>query len=146
MTDPIETLQTAVRQTLIQSPDVLALVDADSIRSGPTRPDKFPSIILANPQTMNLGRAAGGQYLTRVFLDLHIWATELGANAAQSIGAVLTHVLWDAPALISGTVSFTADVDGYSRPSFTYMRDPDPDKTYGHGVGTIEAVLMWRPE
>jgi len=139
MIDPTITLQTAVRKTLIESPEVLALVDADSIRTGPTRPDNFPSVILANPQTMNLGRAAGGQYCTRVFLDLHIWAMDAGANLAQNIGAVLTHVLWDAPTPDS---AIFAD---YTRPSFRYIRDPDPDKSYAHGVGTVEAAILWRP-
>lgn len=139
MIDPVEALQTALRKVLINDADVIALVDADNIRSGSTVPANFPSVILANPQTVNLGRAAGGQYLTRVYLDLHIWARDQGANTATHIGAALTNALWDAP---QGSLLM---IQEYVRPDFRYIRDPDPDKAYMHGVGTVEAAMMWRP-
>lgn len=139
MIDPVTALQTTVRKALISDADVLALVNADNIRSGSTIPANFPSVILANPQTVNLGRAAGGQYLTRVFLDLHIWAEDQGANTATHIGALLTNALWDCPTG-SGLM-----IQEYTRPDFAYQRDPDPDRAYCHGVGTLEAVVMWMP-
>lgn len=139
MIDPTEILQTAVRSTLIQSPDLLKLVDSENVRSGSTIPARFPCVVMASPQTMNLGRAGGGQYCTRVFIDLHIWAEEHGANAAQQIGAVVSHLLWDTPEPNAAIIA------EYTRPSFTFMRDPDPDKSYSHGVGTVEAAILWRP-
>lgn len=139
MVDPAEILQIAVRSALIGNPDVLALVDANHIRSGSTVPAHFPCVIMGAPQMINLGRAAGGQYATRVFVDLHIWAQEHGASEAQQIGAVLSHVLWDAPTPDGAIMA------EYVRPSFKYMRDPDPDKSFSHGVGTVEATILWRP-
>ncbi|NDW43661.1 DUF3168 domain-containing protein [Ruegeria sp. PrR005] len=138
MIDPSLEFQTAIRAQLITNQYVSALVPADHVRAGSTRPDKLPTIILANPQTINLGRASGGQYLTRVFFDLHIWALEDGADMARQIGTAVSVALWDAP------TSATVGIDAYERPSFTYMRDPDPEKAYCHGVGTVEGVIRWR--
>jgi hypothetical protein len=137
MFEPSTILQTAIRDTLINSADLTALVMPNDIRSGSTRPSNFPTVIMANPQTINLGRAAGGQYCTRVFLDLHIWALEQGSDAAQRIGGIASHLLWDAP-IPEGVL-----IIDYQRPSFAYMRDPDPDKSYAHGVGTVEASILW---
>lgn len=137
MIDPSIEFQTAIRAALIAHPEVSALVPADHVRAGSTRPDKLPTIIMASPQTVNLGRASGGQYLTRVFLDLHIWSIEDGADMARQIGAAVSVALWDAPQ------SATVGIDAYERPSFTYMRDPDPERAYCHGVGTVEGVIRW---
>jgi len=138
MTDPSIEFQTAIRAALIAHPKVNALVSADHIRAGSTRPDMLPTIIMANPQMINLGRASGGQYLTRVFIDLHIWAVVDGADMARQIGAAASVALWDAP------LSDVVGIDAYDRPGFTYMRDPDPERAYCHGVGTIEGVIRWR--
>ena len=138
MIDPSLEFQTALRAALIAAPAVSALVPADHIRAGSTRPDKLPTVILAHPQLINLGRASGGQYLTRVFIDLHIWALENGADMARQIGAAVSVALWDAPQ------SATVGIDAYKRPGFAYMRDPDPARAYCHGVGTVEGVIRWR--
>ncbi|MFC2967716.1 DUF3168 domain-containing protein [Acidimangrovimonas pyrenivorans] len=138
MIDPSIAFQTAVRAALIADPAVSALVPADHVRAGSTRPDKLPTIIIASPQTINLGRASGGQYLTRVSLDLHIWAVEDGADMARQIGAAASVALWDVPA------SNEVGIDAYQRPGFSYMRDPDPERAYCHGVGTVEGVIRWR--
>lgn len=138
MIDPSIEFQTAIRAALIADPAVSALVPAEHVRAGSTRPDKLPCIIMASPQMINLGRASGGAYLTRVFLDLHIWALEDGADMARQIGAAASVALWDVPQ------SATVGVDAYERPGFTYMRDPDPERAYCHGVGTVEGVIRWR--
>lgn len=138
MIDPSLEFQTAIRAALIAHPAVSALVPADHIRAGSTRPDKLPTVIMADPQLINLGRASGGQYLTRVFIDLHIWALESGADLARQIGGAVSVALWDAPH------SDTVGIDAYERPGFAYRRDPDPERAYCHGVGTVEGVIRWR--
>lgn len=138
MIDPSLEFQTAVRAALIAHPKVSALVPAEHVRAGSTRPDKLPTIILANPQMINLGRASGGQYLTRVFIDLHIWALEDGADMARQIGVAASVALWDAPE------TATIGIDAYERPGFAFVRDPDPERAYCHGVGTVEGVIRWR--
>jgi hypothetical protein len=98
----------------------------------------MPCIILADPQTINLGRSSGGAYLTRVYIDVHIWAFEDGADMARQIGGAVTGALWDSPIPVQ-------DINEYERPSFKYIRDPDPEKAHAHGVGTVEAVVRWLP-
>lgn len=138
MITPDIEFQTQIRSALIASSEVTGLVPVDHIRAGSTRPDKLPCVIMANPQTVNLGRS-GDWYVTRVYLDLHIWALEDGADMARQIGAAVAHVLWDAPECVEN------DIGAYERPSFNYMRDPDPDKAYCHGVATVSGVVRWRP-
>ncbi|MHA6646413.1 tail completion protein gp17, partial [Mesorhizobium sp. A623] len=102
-----------------------------------TRPDKLPSIIMAGGQTVFLGNAAGAQYVARVFLDLHIWALEDGADTAKAIGFAVCNALKEAP----NAAGF--GFDEFSLPAVRWMRDPDPDKSYTHGVITVEAVMRW---
>jgi hypothetical protein len=130
--------QTQIRSALIASSAVTDLVPVDHIRAGSTRPDMLPCVILANPDTANLGRSGEWQ-ITRVWLDLHVWAVEDGADMARQIGAAVANALWDAPDLVEN------DIDTYGRPSFKYMRDPDPEKAYCHGVATVSSVVRWRP-
>lgn len=137
MIEPTLALQTAIRAALIAAPAVTALVPAGHIRSGSTRPDNLPSIIMANGQTVFLGNASGAQYLARVFLDLHIWAIEDGADTAKAIGFAVSNVLKEAPD--AAGFSF----DDFSHPAIRWMRDPDPEKAYTHGVLTVEAVMRW---
>lgn len=137
MTDPSITLQTAIRAMLTAHSVVSALVPADHIRAGSTRPDKLPCIILANPQTIHLGRTAGGQFLTRVYMDLHVWALEDGADMARQIGAAAAVALWDSPVPVQ-------DTSEYERPNFRYIRDPDPERAYCHGVASVGCVLRWQ--
>ncbi len=137
MIEPSIMVQTAIRAALIDHPAVSALVPADHIRAGSTRPDNMPCIIMASPQTINLGRTSGGQFSTRVYLDLHIWALEDGADMARQIGGAVAVALWDSPLPV-------ADVTEYERPSFRYVRDPDPERSYCHGIGTVECVVRWQ--
>lgn len=137
MIEPSIALKTAVRTALIAAPSVTALVNANDIRAGSMRPDNMPCIIMGHAQTQHLGRSAGGQYLTRVYLDLHTWAIEDGPDIAQAIGHAVSTALWDAPAPID------CSVDDYERPSFQWLRDPQPEKSYTHGIATVEAVVRW---
>jgi len=137
MIEPTLALQTAIRSALIASSSVIAFVPKDQIRSGSTRPDKLPTIIMSGGQTEFLGYAAGSQYIARVFLDLHIWALDDGADTAQGIGFAVCTALQTAPNAIG--FSF----DDFSRPVVRWMRDPDPALSYAHGVITLEAVIRW---
>lgn len=138
MIEPSLAFQTAIRGALTNNQSVTDLVPVEHIRAGSTRPDKLPCVIMSNPQTIHLGNAAGGWLLTRVFIDLHVWALEDGADIARQIGGAASLALWDAP------VSDVVGVDEYTRPSFAYVRDPDPERAYCHGVGTVEGVIRWK--
>lgn len=138
MIEPSVAFRRSIRDRLVTSPEVTELVSPSSIRGGTTRPDRFPSIILAGQQTTFLGRGSGGQLLARVFLDIHIWAIEDGADTAQTIGFRVCNALFDAPPIQD------CWIDAFTRPGMRWMRDPQPDLSYTHGVGTTEAVLRWR--
>ena len=139
MIEPSIAFRTAVRSRLISIAEVTDRVHPDSIRAGSSRPDRFPCIILANPQTMFLGRASGSQFLARIFLDLHVWAVEDGADTAEAIGFSVCNALFDAPPIQD------CWIDDYQRPGMRWIRDPQPEIAYTHGIGSAEAVLRWRP-
>lgn len=137
MIEPSLALTAAIGNTLAKTPAVTALVDATNIRGGSMRPEDFPCILMGGGQTIFLGNAAGSQYVARVFVDLHIWAIEDGADTAKAIGFAAMNALKEAPAA-SGFA-----FDDFSLPSIIWMRDPDPAQSYCHGVMTVEAVMRW---
>lgn len=139
MIDPVLALQTAVRSALIDAPEVVALVPGGNIRAGAVRPERLPSVVLGDARTEFLGCAAGSQRFARVFLTLHIWAQEDGADTARQIGAAVHGALefgpQDTPELM---------VDEWQQPRMVWLRDPKPELTLTHGVMTLEAVVRWR--
>lgn len=137
MIEPSLALQATIGNTLAADPAVTALVAPVNIRGGSMRPEDFPCIILAGGQTIFLGNASGSQYVARVFVDLHIWAIEDGADTAKAIGFAVMNALKEAPAATS------FEIDEFSLPAVHWMRDPDPDKAYTHGVINVEAVIRW---
>lgn len=139
MLDPALAFQTAVRAALVASPDILALLPADQIRAGATRPDRLPSVILSDARTEFLGCAAGSQRLARVYLILHVWAQEDGADTARQIGAAVYQALQFGPA---DTVDIS--LDEWQQPRVVWLRDPKPELSLTHGVMTLEAVVRWR--
>lgn len=137
MIEPRLALRAAVRNALVNDPAVTALVQPDRIRSGSTRPENMPVIILAGEHTLFLGRAAGGQLLARVYMDTHIWGPDNGADLAFTIGGAVAGALFNAPG------SDIITIDDYARPLIRWMRDPAPERTLTHGVVEIEAVVRW---
>lgn len=139
MIEPSLALQTALRTQLITSPNVTAIVQANNIRSGSTRPDKSPCIILANGQTQYLGKGSSNQHLARVSLDLHVWAIEDGADTAKAIGYAVSRAVLG---LADWQEGF--EIDSLDQPRMIWLRDPQPELAYTHGIHEIEAVLRWR--
>lgn len=139
MIEPSVAIQTALRSTLIADSAVTALVQPDRIRSGSTRPDKYPCVIMGHGQTAYLGRASGGQYMARVNLDVHIWAIEDGADTAKAIGFAVSRAV----------IGMADEQDGFAidqldQPRIVWLRDPQPELAYTHGVLEIEAVIRWK--
>jgi len=135
MIDPVLALQTAIHDHLVGAASVTALVPAAHIRAGSTRPDRLPTIIIADGTTMMHGRASGGQFVASVFLDLHIWTEADGIAAAKQIGAAVARRLMDWPT----TTGFA--LDDFKHQRTVWPRDPD--QNYGHGIMFIEAVIRW---
>jgi hypothetical protein len=139
MIEPSVAFQTAVRQHLIADTTVTALVQPANVRAGSTRPDKQPCIILAGASTQYLGRAAGDQHMARVSLDLHIWAIEDGADTAKAIGFAVCRSI---AAMLDEQDGFA--IDELDQPRMIWLRDPQPELAYTHGVLDLEAVIRWR--
>lgn len=135
MIEPTLALQTAIRAALIAAPAVTALVSADNIRSGSTRPDKTPCIIMANSTTALHGHDYTAQRAAWVNLDLHVWTLDAGEDAAKEIAFAVSNAL-DRRVTITGGYCDHFEVTGA-----VYPRDPDP--AYGHGVLSVEALIRW---
>lgn len=136
--EPCLALRTAIRARLIAEPSVTALVPATSILAGSSRPEALPSIMLVDGQTIFLGHTAGAGYAARVFVDAHVWAIEDGEDTAKAIGFTVMNALREIP----DADGFT--IDTFEKPSVRWMRDPDPEKSYCHGVLSFEAVIRWK--
>jgi len=137
MNEPTLALQAAIGNGLADTPAVVARVDPANIRGGQMRPDDFPCILMGNGQTIFLGHASGSQYIARVFLTIHIWALEEGADTAKAIGFAVMNALRKAPEAEGFSI------DEFALPSVSWMRDPNPAQSYTHGVMTVEAVMRW---
>ncbi|MGV8832156.1 MAG: DUF3168 domain-containing protein [Devosia sp.] len=125
-------LQIAIHDRLIESPALTALVPAASIKDGGTRPDGFPSIRIADAQTVLVGTASRTRSV-RVFIDLHCWTDEggmLDARAhADEVRRALAEPL-DAPGYdLWGNFWVTGS---------RAVRDP---KDYGHVIVSVEAMM-----
>ncbi|MBY3493876.1 DUF3168 domain-containing protein [Rhizobium laguerreae] len=135
MFEPTLALQTAIRGALVDAPAVTALVPADHIRSGSTRPDKIPCISMSDGNTALHGHAYTAQRTAWVYLDLHIWTLDAGQDAAKEIAGTVTAAL-DKPLNFEG-----CECDHFRVTRSTFPRDPDP--AYGHGVLSVEAFIRW---
>lgn len=135
MIEPTIAFREALGAHLASDPAVIALVDPENIRAGDMRPEELPAVLFGSGNVMMHGRASGAQFVATVFLDLHIWALEPGLDTAQTIGAAVARRLMDRPA----GVGFEIDAFRHTRTVWPH----DPDKQFGHGVLSVEAVIRW---
>lgn len=135
MIEPTLALQTAIRAALVADPAVSALVPAANIRSGSTRPDKTPAIIMGDGTTELHGHDYRAQRTAWVSLDLHVWTLDAGPDAAKQIAFAVTRAL-DKTMTIAGGYC-----DHFRVTRAVYPRDPNP--AYGHGVLSVEALIRW---
>jgi hypothetical protein len=136
MIEPVLALQTAIRTRLLNKPEVTALVPADYIRAGSTRPDKTACITMSDGNTTLHGNDYTSQSAAWVYLDLHIWTLNAGQDAAKEITGTVAAALSKYNLPIDGGYCDHFEVTGTRFP-----RDPDP--AYGHGVLSVEALIRW---
>lgn len=132
MTEPSLALQTAIRARLVNTPAVMALVAADQVRDGGTRPEQFPTIIIGDGQTVVAGHYSNYRNVT-VYLDLHVWAEGHGLAGAKSIAGPV----WDAIGREIEVPGFDL-TDGVHVERSIFMRDP---AGFGHGVISLKAHM-----
>lgn len=136
MIEPTLALQTAIRTRLVGKPEITALVPADHIRVGSTRPDKTPCIIMSDGSTALHGHDYSSQRTAWVYLDLHIWTLDAGQDAAKEIAGVVAAALDKWNLAIEGGYC-----DHFKLTASRFPRDPDP--AYGHGIMSVEALVRW---
>lgn len=136
MIEPTLALQIAIRSRLIKKPELIALVPADNIRSGSTRPDKTPCIVMSDGNTSLHGHDYTAQRTAWAYMDLHIWTLDAGQDAAKEIAGVVMATLDKRNLLIDGGYC-----DHFRVRKSRFPRDPDPK--YGHGILSMEALIRW---
>ncbi len=138
MIEPTLALQTAIRARLIGQPEVMSQLEDDParIRSGSTRPDKTPVIIMSDGNTALHGHDYTSQRTAWVHLDLHIWTLDAGQDAAKQIAGLVTGALDKRNIVIDGGYC-----DHFKVTASRFPRDPDP--AYGHGFLSVEALVRW---
>jgi hypothetical protein len=136
MIEPVLALQTAIRTRLIGKQTVTDLVPANHIRSGSTRPDKTPCIVMSNGSTALHGHDYSSQRTAWVYIDLHIWTLDAGPDAAKEIAGIVIDALDKRNVTIEGGYC-----DHFRVTASRFPRDPDP--SYGHGVLSVEALVRW---
>ncbi|PAU98964.1 tail completion protein gp17 [Paracoccus salipaludis] len=126
--------QTAVRAALV--PALAGLVEPSSIRTGTTRPESFPAVLMSISGIEITGRAAGGQIVAQLDAMLHVWSCDDDAETAQAIGATILRAVLDAPR--ASEIAF----DAWHRPSLAWVADPAREAL--HGAVSLSAVVRWR--
>jgi hypothetical protein len=125
-------VQKAIRDRLVSTDAVTALVPASAILDRNSRPAPDPSIILGEDQEVDEGDIARRN--VRVYSTLHLWKRETGLTGVKAI----------AGAIRSAIAARFPQADGFhfadSRVSSTrFLRDPDGETA--HGVVTIETLV-----
>ncbi|MEH2517552.1 hypothetical protein V1279_003125 [Bradyrhizobium sp. AZCC 1610] len=135
--DPSLALQKAIRNRLVASPDVLALVPAGSILDTNGRPEVVPVILLGEGQTVPR------RFYSTSYATIHVWIDEPGLVQAKQVGSAIV-----------GALTFDAEVeravlriDGFdchdlAVTNLQYMRDPHAN--YSHAIVTVAGIMKER--
>jgi hypothetical protein len=112
---PETALQKAVRNRLVDSEAVTALVPVASILDRNERPNPSPSIILGEKMSRDEGESISRRLVT-VWLDLHVWKKELSTAGVTEIAGAIRQAMRD-------------------------RLERDPDGETSHAVVTVEATV-----
>ncbi|MCD1634545.1 DUF3168 domain-containing protein [Martelella mediterranea] len=131
-------LETAIRERLILNSAVSALVPADRIRSGTTRPDseREPCVLMSNGMTTLHGYDYTAQRTAWAYLDLHVWTFEAEQDAVKEVAGAVLGALDKRKLQIEGGYC-----DHFRATACRFVTDPDPD--HGHAVISVEALIRW---
>jgi hypothetical protein len=141
MIEPTLALQTAIRAKLIAAPAVTALVSADQIRAGSTRPGDCPCIITGSGTTTLHGHDYTGQRAAWIYMDLHVW-TKKDDDSLTNIDQEAKQLAFAVSQALNKSLSIEGGYcDQFHVTGSVFPRDPDP--TYGHGVINVEAFVRW---
>lgn len=132
--DPSLVLQAAIRQRLIASGDVLALIPETNVIDSNGRPEMMPCILIGEGQSV-LRRFNATCYST-----LHVWVQEPGLVKAKDIGGAIVAALTvdaqiDGPLHLDGFICHELAVTNTQ-----FIRDPHGP--YSHGIVTVAGIMQ----
>ncbi|RQH14933.1 DUF3168 domain-containing protein [Bradyrhizobium sp. RP6] len=136
VSDPSLTLQKAIRQRLIASPELMALVQAEHILDANGRPEIMPAVYIGEGQTIFR------RWDATTHATLHVWFAEPGlVQCKEAVSAIVAALRIDAQA--EGVLQ----IDGFTvhdmqATQTRYLRDPHG--SYSHGIVTAAAIVKPR--
>ncbi|WP_353641965.1 DUF3168 domain-containing protein [Mesorhizobium sp. WSM2239] len=131
--EPSLDLQKSLRNRLVATSAVTALVPATSILDRNARPELDNAIIIGEGQTLPDEGLARHRH--QAFADLHIWRKEVGLAGSKQIAGAIRDALNDGP--------LTLDhfrIADLRIASTRFLRDPDG--IHSHAVMSLEARLV----
>jgi len=131
--EPSYALALAIRNRLIASSAVTALVPAASISDRNGVPATFPCVIIGEGQRLPGDMLSGSD--KEVYADLHIWVAENGLTGNKTLEWAIHNALDDGPLTATGK-----HIYGLQIVSTRFLRDPDGQ--HSHGVVSIRARVM----
>ncbi len=132
MTEPSLALQTAIRNRLIASATVTALVPATAILDQHMHPKGERLILLGTGTTLFADHYES--FTDQAALDVHIWTREDSFRDCKEIAGAAREALRDAP-----WPALPYVVQGVSI-NARYIRDPDGE--YCHAVLSVDATMQ----
>lgn len=126
--------QKAVRDRLVATLAVTALVPAASITDVNERPAPDPSIIIGEGQTLEGNQIDRRDQ--RVILDLHVWKKEPGLKGVKAIAGAARAALHSLGLPPTAEHHFT----DCRVSSMRFLRDPDG--VTAHGIVTVETLVV----
>jgi hypothetical protein len=133
LVEPSHALQTAIRGRLVATPAVTSLVPAAHIFDRSRRPERFPSIVLGEGQTVR-ERVTLVRRHFRAFANLHIWTEDESTGSAKAVAWAVIQSIRSARLSLDDWHVIELTVD-----DARYMRDPKPELS--HGVVTVSALV-----
>ena len=128
-------LQYAVRERLVGTEAVTALVPATSILDRNARPTPTPSIIIGEAQAVDEGDSIA-RNVVQVYLDLHVWMKEDSTAGVKLISGTIRQAIKLGRLAPASGFHFA---DCYVR-NVRFLRDPDGETS--HAVVTISAKVQ----
>ncbi|NTH50933.1 DUF3168 domain-containing protein [Agrobacterium rhizogenes] len=126
-------LQKGIRLRLTATVEVVALVPDTSILDRNERPNPSPSIIIGEGQSVDEGDSIS-RNLTRVYMDLHVWKTEVSTAGAKLIAGAIRDGLKIRPSLDTPFHCVDCLVQ-----NVRFLRDPDGETS--HAVVSVSALV-----
>lgn len=136
VSDPSLSLQKAIRERLIASPELMGLVQADHVMDANGRPEIMPAVYIGE------GHSIFRRFNATSHATLHVWFQEAGlVQCKEAVSAIVAALRIDAQA--DGVLP----IDGFTvhdmqTTQTRYLRDPHG--SFSHGVVTVAAIVKER--